>query len=335
MTPHIYSFVALGVILVTIVMAWRGRFLAAGSMIIGNIVVHALAAFGPAYQVTGAFGVRRVEVVKWDLGLHPDALAAADPWAFVQLLTHMFVHADILHLIGNLIILLAFALPFEERITPRLFTILYLLTGLVGALVQLIPMWGDTTLLIGASGAVFGIIGAFAGAYPNLVVPLPLPLGFFMIFVRMRVIIAAMVFAAQQVIFQALSSYNPGDNTAYFAHLGGLVGGLVLAQVLVRNPMRTTRTGHVQPGSGPGAPGPVRPHWHALDLDAMGRFATTPEARRALDQMRRNEDEPVVFEAWLERFLLTARSPDTGAGVALRKGELVSSRGERFDVRRK
>jgi membrane associated rhomboid family serine protease len=329
-TPHWFSFIAVAVIVAGIVIAWRGRFLAAGTMIITNIVVHALVAFGPSYRVVGPGVVYRQSVVQWDLGIHPDELAAGDPWAFMQLVTHMFVHADVLHLLGNLIVLLAFALPFEERIKARLFTLLYLGTGLIGAIIQLVPLWGVSTLMIGASGAVFGIIGAFAGSYPNLVVPLPLPLGFILIWVRMRVILAALVFGAMQVLLQYVSNYVPGDNTAYLAHLGGLAGGLVLARVVVRPALR--RGGREAPEGT--AAGVAYGLAATLDLAALERFAVDDDGRRALAQMRANVDEPDVFEAWLERFLRAARSPD-GAPLALRKGELVSTRDERFDVRKR
>lgn len=251
-------------------------------------------------------------VIRDDLGLHGDLVAQADPLAALQLVTHMFVHADFFHILGNMIILLAFALPFEERVGPRAFTWMYLLSGLVAAFAQMGTAWGEAILMVGASGAVFGIIGAFAGAYPNLVLPLPIPIGI-IIFVRMRVIIAAGIAAVMQVVMVSISSAF--DNTAYFAHLGGLVAGLVIAWTYVRS-------------RGAGHATPIR-----LDIDAMAPFAGDAEGIRALDHMRMSRDEPEVFEAWLQRFLRSARSPSTGAPVALRKGELVSTRGERYDVR--
>lgn len=298
-------------------MAASGRFLATGALVIGNIVVHALKSFGPGFLVERGGDTFRVPVVQWDLSLHGDWLAAAQPQAFLQLLTHMFVHADIWHLVGNLIILLAFALPFEERIGHRAFLGMYLLSGLVAAFAQVGTAWGAPILLLGASGAVFGIIGAFAGAYPNLVLPLPLPLFIIMIFVRMRVIVAAAVFGGLQLLY--LVFLSPFDNTAYFAHLGGLAAGLVLAVTYVRRHRRDVGQ-TVQ---------------SKLDLSNLSPFARDDATRNAHQKLYASLDQPEVFEAWMERFLQDARCPTCENPVALRRSEMVCTHGHRFDMREK
>lgn len=308
----------MAIILIALVLGWTGRFLAAGSIIVANILVHFLASIG-VERVPTAFGIREVSYIRMELSLDGQALAGFEPIALVQMLGHMFVHADIFHLLGNLIVLLAFALPFEERIGNRAFIVLYLLSGVGAAFAQAATGWGEPGRMLGASGAVFGIIGAFAAAYPRLVLPLPLPLFIIMIFVRMRVMVAAIVFSVVQVVSQYLSSYNPGDNTAYAAHIGGLAAGLVLSFTYVR----TIR----ERGEGPADA--------ALDLAALERFAVDARGREALAHMRTARQEHDVFEVWLERFLDAARSPDSGAPLALRRGHLVSTRGERFDVRAK
>ena len=220
MTLSPVSLIAVAVILAAIGVGWSRRFLAAGALAIANVFVLMLSAFGP--QAGAGLSVIQVELGLWSPNLaHDPALGA------LQLLTSMFVHADFLHLLGNLIILLAFALPFEERIGHRRFLLVYLLSGLIGSLVQVAASYQEPALLMGASGAVAGVIGAFAASYPNLVVPLPLPLLFIMLFVRMRVWVAAIAFLALQLVLMSLSANVPGDNTAYFAHLGGLAGGIL------------------------------------------------------------------------------------------------------------
>lgn len=305
----------MAVIVATLAVAASGRFLATGALVIGNIVVHVLKSFGPAFLVERGGQTFQVPVVQWDLSLHGDWLAAAQPQAFLQLLTHMFVHADIWHLVGNLIILLAFALPFEERIGHRAFLGMYLLSGFVAAFAQVGTSWGSPTLLLGASGAVFGIIGAFAGAYPNLVLPLPLPLFFIMIFVRMRVIVAAAVFGGLQILY--LVFLSPFDNTAYFAHLGGLVAGLVLAGTYVRRHRKDVG----------------REVQSKLDLGNLGPFAQDAATRNAHRKLYDSLDQPEVFEAWMERFLESARCPTCHSPVALRRSDMVCTHGHRFDMR--
>lgn len=301
------SILAIAVMVAAIGIAWSRRFLAAGALAIANVIVFALTAFGP-YDRAADMPVIHAELGLWSPNLAHDPVLGA-----VQLFTSMFVHASIFHLIGNLITLLAFALPFEERIGHRRFLGIYVATGLVGSLVQVAVSADSPILLMGASGAVAGIIGAFAASYPNLVVPLPLPLFVMMIFVRMRVWIAAMAFLALQLV--SVSVTGGGSNVAYFAHLGGLAAGILLGWTVVR-PSAPTRK-------------PV-----AVDLGALGPFARDPGTTQALAQMRTNHDEPQIFQAWLDRFFRTATCPTCGHKVMPRHhGEIVCTQGHRFDVR--
>jgi len=289
----VVSWIALAVILAALVLAWTGRFLAVGSLAVANLVIYVMTDFGPHVTVGGTDAA----VLHLELGLWGDNLYHARPMGFVQLVSSMFIHADFFHLFGNLIVLLAFALPFEERIGRRPFLLMYLGAGLIGALAQVGTHWGDPMLMMGASGAVFGIIGAFAAAYPRLVVPLPLPLVFIMVFVRMRVIIAALIFAVLQ--FLLLTWLDPLGGTAYMAHIGGLVGGIVLslAYIRVRGLPQDRRR-------------PV-----VLSVSTLAAFAQDPGTRQALEQMEKNRDAPEVFQAWWERFWQSARDPETGQRV--------------------
>ena len=310
MVLSLVSLLAVAVMLAAIALGWSRRFLAAGALAIANVVVTLLSTFGP--QAGTSLSTVQAELALWTPNLVNDpALGAA------QVFTSMFVHADFLHLLGNLIILLAFALPFEERVGHRLFLAIYLLSGVAGTLVQA-TVASHAILLMGASGAIFGIIGAFAASYPNLVVPLPLPLFVIMLFVRMRVWIAALVFTALQLLYMATiaSDAASGDHTAYFAHLGGVASGALLGLTLVKGRVRAHRN-------------PV-----AVDLGALSPFARDAGTTAALAQMRSNHDEPQIFQAWLDRFFRTATCPTCGHRVMPRHhGEIVCTQGHRFDVR--
>ena len=287
------SLVAVAVIAAALAVAWSKRFLATGALVVANLVVFVLMAFGGTTTYRG----QPIATIHAELGLTAANLHDPSALGALQLLTSMFVHADFFHILGNVIILLAFALPFEERIGHRPFLLLYVGSGLVGTLAQVGAYWGQPMLLMGASGAVFGIIGAFAAAYPRLVVPLPLPLFVIMIFVRMRVWVAAVIFGGLQLLY--LATISNLDNTAYMAHIGGLAAGIVLSMVWVRSRGR--------PEDGPK---PVRLH-----VGSLQAFAADAGTKAALQQMERNRDEPVVFQAWWERFWKGARDPATGQRV--------------------
>ncbi len=308
------SFVAVAIILSALGIAWSKRFLAVGCLAVANLAIFLMSQFGPVTQV----GSQMFPTVMWELGLHPFNLVDRPGLGILQLFTSMFVHAGWGHIIGNLLILLAFALPFEERIGGRRFVLIYLASGLVGSLVQVVSTAGDADVLVGASGAIFGIIGAFAASYPNVIVPLPLPLMFIMIFVRMRVWIAALVFSIAQVALYSISNLSGGfDATAYMAHFGGLVGGIILGVTVVRGRSGTARR-------------PV-----AVDLDLLAPFARDAGTGQALSMMRENHDEPEIFQAWLDRFFRSATCPTCKHKVMPRHhGEIVCTQGHQFDVRK-
>lgn len=305
------SLLALAIMLAAVAVGWSRRFLAVGALAIANVAVLILSTFGPQSD-------SGLSVVQVELGLWSPNLAFEPGLGLLQLFSSMFVHAGFFHLLGNLIILLAFAMPFEERIGHRRFLLVYLVAGVIGSLVQVGVSYRDPILLMGASGAVAGVIGAFAASYPNLVVPLPLPLFVIMFFVRMRVWVAAIVFLAAQLVYLSISSsgFAAGDNTAYFAHLGGLAGGILAGFTLVRGKVRAHRN-------------PV-----AVDLIALGPFARDLGTTQALAQMKANHDEPQIFQAWLDRFFRTATCPTCQHKVMPRHhGEVVCTQGHRFDVR--
>lgn len=314
---HWVSYLALAVMVAAIAVGWSRRFLAVGALALGNVFVYVLTVFGPQLRFAAGGRVFEVPVLHWELSLHAQNLYDAQPFALVQLFSSMFVHADLMHLVGNMFILLAFALVFEELIGPRKFIVIYLISGVIGALAQVGYGWGDPLRLLGASGAVFGIIGAFAGSYPNMVMRLPIPV-FIIMFVRMRVITAAVVFGLLQVAFQFFSTAGANlGAVAFIAHIGGLAGGFVLGSVMLKRHGEDAKTK------------PVR-----IDFGALQQFATDAPTQRALDEMQANADEPDVFKAWFQRFWEGARDPDTEQRVRPGPGgKVVREDGKEFDIR--
>lgn len=308
------SLVAIAVMLAALAVAWSRRFLAAGALAIANVVVFLFTAFGPQFVLEGG---ETLPVIHGELALFSPNLAEDPPLALLQVFTSMFVHADFAHLVGNMIVLLLFGLPFEERIGARRFLVVYLLAGLVGTLAQVAITLPEAIFLMGASGAIFGLIGAFASSYPNSIVPVPITAIIITFFVRMKVWIGAILMGALQLLSMAFFSTYGGSRTAFFAHLGGLAGGILLGWTLVK-------------GKAPAHRSPV-----AVDLEALSPFARDAGTAAALTQMRSNHDEPQIFQAWLDRFFRTASCPQCSHKVMPRHhGEVVCTQGHRFDVRR-
>jgi rhomboid protease GluP len=130
-----------------------------------------------------------------------------------QLFTAMFVHANIIHLLGNMFFLLIFGLRAEELFSIDEYVLIYFLSGLTGNLLTLLAtlLFGYDIISVGASGAIFGIFGAC------------------IIYVR-RAIEQSIISALLYAFFLFMISSGPGANI--FAHLGGLVVGLLIGYVL-------------------------------------------------------------------------------------------------------
>lgn len=151
------------------------------------------------------------------LGLDTNiVITITQPW---RIFTYMFLHSlgNIFHFIFNMLWLWWMGRPVEERLGPRSFLTIYLGAGLIGALVDVVlSLAADPTLVIGASGAVFGIMVAFAMLFPRTPIML-----FLLPPIEARFVVGGLI--ALDVIF-----LNSGGQVARLVHLGGALGGFLL-----------------------------------------------------------------------------------------------------------
>jgi membrane associated rhomboid family serine protease len=325
MMLSLVSWLAIALIAAALALAWSRRFLASAALAIANVLVFALSVFGPLRQgILGATDLASqapIDAVHGELALYTPNLVALAPLGFLQVVTNMFVHQNLLHILGNMVMLIAFGIPFEERIGHRRFLAIYLASGLAGSITEVALNVHGSTLLMGASGAIFGIMGAFAARYPNQVVGVPVPLFLFFIRIPMRVVMGTLLYIAYQVFYILYLTVVPGDaslsHTAYGAHFSGLAVGILLGLTLLPK------------GRPAGGPVPV-------DLEAFSPFAQDKATQNVLSQMRANNDEPAVFQAWLDRFFRTATCPTCSHRVVPHHGgEIVCTQGHKFDVRKR
>jgi len=145
--------------------------------------------------------------------------------AWTTLFTSMFLHGGIMHLAGNMLYLWIFGNNIEDVMGHGRFLVFYLLCGLVAAMAQAVPDMGSTIPMIGASGAISGVLGAYLLLFPKAKVQVIIPIGFFM----MRTIPAGWllgIWIAFQIV-SGLSSTAAGGGVAWWAHVGGFVAGMV------------------------------------------------------------------------------------------------------------
>jgi membrane associated rhomboid family serine protease/DNA-directed RNA polymerase subunit RPC12/RpoP len=317
------SWVAVAVMAVATAAAFSKRFLAWGALMLANIAVFLIVLFSPAagrLLGTDRLAPEGFTVLQSDLSLYPPHLFAFDPLGFLQVFTSMFVHGNLMHLFGNMLFLYVFGAPFEDRIGGRRFMVIYLVSGVFGDLCQIAAyaFADDWAVSLGASGAIFGIMCAFAAKYPNQIVGVPIPALFIFFRIPMRVVYGALMWVGYNILL-AYVDINQVGGVGYFAHLGGGLAGALLAVVIVRGSVGV-----------PGRGGPI-----AIDLGALGDFARDGPTKEVLNHMRANHDEPEVFQAWLDRFFRTATCPTCSHRVMPKhRGEVVCTQGHRFDVRR-
>lgn len=178
----------------------------------------------------------------FDWGTFTGALGAgtAGPDALLPLLTHMFLHGSWLHVIGNLLYLWIFGDNVEDRLGSARYLAFYLVCGIAAAvgqgLIAPAPM-------VGASGAVAGVLGAYLFLYPASRVRTLIFLGFFITIVQLPALIVIGLWIVLQVLsgLAELRISNSGApaNIAFFAHIAGFVAGIVLLAVI--RPSRRVR----------------------------------------------------------------------------------------------
>lgn len=145
-----------------------------------------------------------------------------------QLVTYMFVHGSPMHILLNMLGLYFMGPETERSIGSRHFLILYFLSGILGGLGWLFISDSPWAVCIGASGALFGIMGAFAALFPQQPITL---LVLFVLPITMRAWVLAVVLAVTELVFLL---GTPGHGIAYAAHLAGGVAGYVYALALFR-----------------------------------------------------------------------------------------------------
>lgn len=226
------------------------------------------------------------------------------PWT---LATSIFVHANLFHLMFNLLGFLLITPIVEERIGSLRWALVFFLGAFFGELVFFVARFGQDFVLVGASGGLLAVLGAFARLYPRERVTLFLPLP------GLPSIPAIWLAIGFLVVSFLLATVAPGS-IAHEAHIGGIVFGFAASPLIMRIPARGARKAA---------------RLEAVDAGALAPLATTRELRAILEEIRA-ADVAEVREAWLDKFAANARCPRCGGAVRHRRGTLSSTCGWRL-----
>jgi membrane associated rhomboid family serine protease len=169
-------------------------------------------------------------------GLMPSALASGSLHGVLTLFTSMFLHAGWLHLLSNMWALVIFGDNVEDRMGSFRYLLFYLVVGTVAGLTQSFVSAGSRLPLIGASGAIAGVLAAYLVLYPGARV-LTLILFFILPwFVEIPAVFYLIFWFATQFFNGVLSLHGAAaqGGVAYWAHVGGFISGLLVVWLFVR-----------------------------------------------------------------------------------------------------
>lgn len=174
-------------------------------------------------------------------GLVPRLLTSPGLWAEATLpapltvLTSMFVHGSLFHLLGNMLYLWIFGDNIEDSMGHARFLGFYLLCGVGAALAQVLVVPGSMVPMVGASGAIAGVLGAYLILYPRAQV---LTLVFLFFFIRVMYLPAVFLLGLWFLIQVMSATGGSGAGVAWYAHIGGFVAGILTIGMFIRESRR-------------------------------------------------------------------------------------------------
>ena len=253
----------------------RNQFMVSQSLVFINFSI--FASWWIMYLLSPNVGIEALI----DLGFKSQYIAEPQ-FRLVSIITAMFMHGGSMHILMNMLVLILLGVPFEERIGSRSFFLIYFISGILGSLitgsVSVFNAEGLNTLNIGASGAVFGIMGGFALLYPRDEIPMLLGPIFLQ---RVPVILATIVFVAMETLYVGM---NTQDGIGHGTHMASFIAGVFLSPLFPKR-------------------GIVEKQSISFDINYLTKLYDKSSKGEYELSMLKQADEPELQSAWLETFL--------------------------------
>ena len=264
----------------------RNEFMVSQSLVFINFAIFAV--WAVIYRISPQMGYDAF----FELGFRSMYLESPE-FGLLTLISAMFMHGGPMHLLMNMLILILLGVPFEDRIGSRAFLRIYFISGIIGSLVTgSISVWNGTgleTINIGASGAVFGIMGGFALLYPRDEIPMLLGPIFMH---RVPVLLATLVFIGMETLYVGLGTE---DGIGHGTHMASFIGGVFLAPYFTSKKEVETNL--------------------EIGLERLVKLSGITQKGNYELQMVKESDEPELIDAWLEKFWELQECPDCGEPV--------------------
>jgi membrane associated rhomboid family serine protease len=182
----------------------------------------------------------RVEAFFATFSLTPACLTQApSPNSYLTVFTSMFLHGGWMHIIGNMLYLWIFGRNVEDSVGHFKFIIFYLLCGVAAAAAQVAIAPDSTVPMIGASGAISGVLGAYLLLFPRARVLVLFPIWiFWRLFYVPALLLLVIWFGMQLLSGLAVLGTDTNGGVAFWAHVGGFIAGMLLIPIFKKRSVR-------------------------------------------------------------------------------------------------
>ena len=264
----------------------RNEFMVSQSLVFINFAIFSV--WAVIYRISPQMGYDAF----LELGFRSMYLESPE-FGLLTLISAMFMHGGPMHLLMNMLILILLGVPFEDRIGSRAFLRIYFISGIIGSLVtgsiSVLNETGLETINIGASGAVFGIMGGFALLYPRDEIPMLLGPIFMH---RVPVLLATLVFIGMETLYVGLGTE---DGIGHGTHMASFIAGVFLAPYFTSKKEVETNL--------------------EIGLERLVKLSGITKKGNYELQMIKDSDEPELIDAWLDKFWELQECPDCGEPV--------------------
>ena len=264
----------------------RNEFMVSQSLVFINFAIFSV--WAVIYRISPQMGYDAF----FELGFRSMYLESPE-FGLLTLISAMFMHGGPMHLLMNMLILILLGVPFEDRIGSRAFLRIYFISGIIGSLVtgsiSVLNETGLETINIGASGAVFGIMGGFALLYPRDEIPMLLGPIFMH---RVPVLLATLVFIGMETLYVGLGTE---DGIGHGTHMASFIAGVFLAPYFTSKKEVETNP--------------------EIGLERLVKLSGITKKGNYELQMIKDSDEPELVDAWLDKFWELQECPDCGEPV--------------------
>ncbi|WP_373045571.1 rhomboid family intramembrane serine protease [Vulgatibacter sp.] len=195
-------------------------------------------------------GFPSFEASVFSLGVTPrEVTTGVDSWPpslappLATIFTSMFAHGGLFHIGGNMLFLWIFGNNVEDDMGPVKFLAFYLLCGVAAAGAQIVLEPASQIPMVGASGAIAGVLGAYLLLYPHARVLALVPIFFFIQLIWVPAVIFLVLWFVFQLFGGFMAAGSEGGGVAFWAHVGGFVMGLLLVRPFAGRIWRTDEEG--------------------------------------------------------------------------------------------